>query len=253
MGFYPVFLDLRDRPCLVVSGAGGGELAAEKARGLAAAGAAVAVIAEHATPALADLAASGSIAHLQRRYRPGDLEGVLLAVVLEADAPTVAAIWEEARARGTLVNTVDDPSHCHFIAPALVQRGDLTVAISTAGKAPALAVRLRQRLERMLGDEHARFLALAGSVRARLAARWPDFATRKERWYRLVDSDVLELLRQGDEAAARGRFAEILGVMPGAGRGSVRPAERLAAPPGAHTKERSGVERSHDPREGADR
>ncbi len=102
--------------------------------------------------------------------------------------------------------------HSSFIAAAVVRRGDLTVAISTGGKAPALAVRLRERLERELGAEHARFLELAGAVRAPLAARHPDFARRRELWYQLVDSDVLDLLRRGDEPAARRRFAEILGV-----------------------------------------
>jgi hypothetical protein len=109
-----------------------------------------------------------------------------------------------------------------FIAGSVVRRGDLTVAISTAGKAPALAVRLRQWLEGMLGTHHARFLDLAGSVRATLAAQRPDLARRRELWYQLVDSDVLDLLRHGDEPAARRRFAEILGVEPGMAAGGTR-------------------------------
>ncbi len=123
-------------------------------------------------------------------------------------------IWEEATRRRIPVNIMDDVPRCTFIAPALLRRGDLTVAISTAGSAPALAVRLRQRLEKELGDEHAQFLELARSIRAPLAAQTPSFAERKERWYRLVDSDVLDLLKAGDLPAARQRFTDILGVTP---------------------------------------
>jgi len=126
----------------------------------------------------------------------------------------VEAVWRETRERNVLVNTVDDVAHCDFIAPAVVRRGDLAVAISTDGKAPALAVRLRQRLESELGEEHARFLELAGSVRAPLARLLPDLAKRRDLWYRLLDSDILHLLRRGQEAAAIDRFEEILGVRP---------------------------------------
>jgi hypothetical protein len=123
-------------------------------------------------------------------------------------------VWKEALRRRVLVNTVDDVARCDFIAPAIVRRGDLSIAISTGGKAPALAVRLRQWLERQLGEEYGRFLALAGTVRTALAERWPDFGTRRDLWYRLVDSDVIDLLRKGEDEAAAGRFQEILGVAP---------------------------------------
>ena len=209
--YYPVFLDLRVRPCVVI---GGGHLAEEKARGLIAAEAVVTVISPVLTPGMAALAEEGRLLHRPRGYQSGDLEGVFLAISCE-QAPEVAeTIWQEALSRNILINTVDDVPRCDFIAPSIVRRGDLAIAISTGGKAPALAVRLRQWLEAQLGDEYGRFLSLAGSVRAALARRWPDFATRRELGYRLVDSDVLDLLRQGDEPAAVGRFRAILGVAP---------------------------------------
>jgi len=208
---YPVFLDLRVRPCVVI---GGGHLAEEKARGLIAAEAVVTVIAPVLTPGLATLADEGRLLHRPRGYRPGDLEGVFLAISTDQTPETAEAIWQEALCRNILINTVDDVPRCDFIAPSIVRRGDLAIAISTGGKAPVLAVRLRQWLESQLGEEYGRFLALAGSVRTALARRWPDFATRKELWYRLVDSDVLDLLRRGDETAAAGRFHDILGVAP---------------------------------------
>jgi siroheme synthase-like protein len=209
--YYPVYLDLRGRPCAVL---GGGALAEEKARGLLAAEAQVTVFAAEATPGLAELAAEGALRHVGRDYRNGDLAGFFLAIATVADPAVREAAWREAQARGVLLNTADDPPRCDFIAPSIVRRGDLTVAISTGGKAPALAVRLRQELESRLGEEHARFLELAGRVRKPLAERHLDFETRRDLWYRLVDSDVLDLLRTGEEKAARARFEEILGVAP---------------------------------------
>lgn len=208
---YPVFLDLRGRPCTVV---GGGHLAEEKVRGLLAVEAVVTVIAPSLTPALTALLEAGRLLHRPRGYEPEDLEGACLVISCEQTPDMAEAVWQEALRRNILINTLDDVPRCQFIAPSIVRRGDLAIAISTGGKAPVLAVRLRQWLESQIGEEYGRFLSLAGSVRAALARRWPDFATRRELWYRLVDSDVLDLLRQGDETAAVGRFRDILGVEP---------------------------------------
>lgn len=214
MAHYPIYLDLTDRPCVVVGGCG---LAEEKARGLLAAGARVTVVSPELTPGLASLAVEGRIDAVARRCRRGDLRKAFLVVVAERDRAIVEAVWNETRERNVLVNTVDDVPHCDFIAPAVVRRGDLAIAISTEGKAPALASRLRQRLEGEVGEEHARFLELAGRLRAPLARRWPDLETRRTLWYRLLDSDVLHLLRRGEEGTALARFEEILGVRAEAG------------------------------------
>ncbi|HEX2223003.1 MAG TPA: bifunctional precorrin-2 dehydrogenase/sirohydrochlorin ferrochelatase [Thermoanaerobaculia bacterium] len=211
MAFYPVFLDLRGRKCLVV---GSGPLAEEKVAGLLEAGAAVTVVSPAPSPKIADLAAHERIVYKPRTFEPADLDGAALAIAAGQDPATAEAIWRESEKRGILLNTVDDVPHCNFIAPSIVRRGDLAVAISTGGKAPALAVRLRQHIETLIGDEHARFLDLAGTVRTRLAQQVPDFGTRRDRWYRLVDSDVLALLREGDHETAHRRFEEILGVAP---------------------------------------
>lgn len=207
--YYPVFLDLRERPCVVV---GGDEAARGKVEGLLEAGARVTVIAPELVPRLAARAAAGEVRHVPRSYRPGDLEGAFLALSVLADPAVSRPFWEEAEARGIPSNVMDDVPRCRFIAPSIVRRGDLAVAISTSGRAPALAVRLRQRLERELGAEHGRFLELAGALRAPLAERHPGFEERRRLWYRLVDSDVLELLARGEEGAARRRIEEITGV-----------------------------------------
>lgn len=211
--YYPVYLDLAGRSCFVI---GGCALAEEKARGLLAAGARVTVIAPDLTPGLAGLAVEGTVDFITRRYRRGDLRGAFLVIVVAQGPAVAAAVWEETRGKNVLVNTLDDAPHCDFIAPAVVRRGDLAVAISTGGKAPVMAVRLRQRLEAELGEEHARFLELAGTVRQPLAELLPDLGTRRDLWYRLIDSDVLPLLRSGNEPAALARFEEILGVRPAA-------------------------------------
>ncbi|HEY9421783.1 MAG TPA: bifunctional precorrin-2 dehydrogenase/sirohydrochlorin ferrochelatase [Thermoanaerobaculia bacterium] len=211
MSHYPVYLDLRNRLCFVIGGCG---MAEEKVRGLLESKARVTVISTDLNEGLNRLAAEGRIDWISRRFRRGDLRAAYLVIVVGQPPAVTDAVWEETRGRNILVNTLDDVPHCDFIAPAIVRRGDLTVAISTGGKAPVLAVRLRQRLERELGEEHARFLELAGKVRKPLAQLWPDFATRRELWYRLIDSDVIHLLRRGDEATAINRFEEILGVRP---------------------------------------
>lgn len=245
MPYYPVYLDLTGRACAVI---GGGHLAEEKVRGLLAAGAVVTVIAPDLTPGLAALAAAGRLRHLPRPFQAGDLDGVFLAFTAGQDAATVETVWHEARRSKVLLNTVDDVPHCDFIMPSVLRQGELTIAISTAGKAPALAVRLRECLEGVVGPEHARFLELAGAVRAPLARRWPDFATRRELWYRLVDSDVLALLRRGDDEAAVARFREILDVTPEPAGGSGGPAQATGSVAGreggAHTKEPGRAEPS---------
>ena len=122
-----------------------------------------------------------------------------------------AEVWAESRgARGMLLNAVDDLPHCSFIAPAIHRAGDITVAVSTAGKSPALAVRLRERIATLIGAEHAQFLDLLGEVRPSVAARVPDSRTRTRLWYEIVDSDAVEAVRRGDVPAARRRIEELV-------------------------------------------
>jgi siroheme synthase-like protein len=207
--YFPIFLDLRGRPCVVV---GGDTAARAKTEALLAGGARVTVVAPELVPSLAALAEADTVRHVARPYRPGDLAGAFLAISVLADPAINQPFWEEAEERGIPANVMDDAPRCSFIAPSIVRRGHLAIAISTAGRAPALAVRLRERLERCLGPEHARFLELAGALRAPIAERHPDLATRRALWYRIVDSDVLDLLARGDEASAVARIREITGV-----------------------------------------
>jgi siroheme synthase-like protein len=208
---YPIFLvGLEQRRCVVI---GGGGEAERKVDGLLDCDAAVRLIAPEITPRLRELAGSRRLSWEPRTYRGGDLAGAFLVIVTETDPQVVERAWIEAQARGIPINALDDVEHCSFIAGSVVRRGALTVAISTSGCAPALAVRLRERMEREFGPEYAEFLELAEGLREPLARQVGDFRARREAWYRLVDSDVLDLLRAGRREQARERAVEILALL----------------------------------------
>jgi uroporphyrin-III C-methyltransferase/precorrin-2 dehydrogenase/sirohydrochlorin ferrochelatase len=204
--FYPVFLNLRGRRAVVI---GGGAVAEQKVLGLLSAGAHVTVVSPETTPRLAELAATGGIDLRRRPYRSGDLAGAWLAIAGTDDRAANARVWAEAEREGVLLNAVDDLDHCSFIAPAIHREGDITVAVSTSGKSPALAARLRQRVARLIGPVEARLCALLGELRPELAARVPDTRARTALWYRIVDSDVIEFVRRGDTEGARRRVDEL--------------------------------------------
>jgi len=158
MRYYPVFLDLRGRPCVVV---GGGEVAERKVSALLRAGARVRVVSPQFTARLARLAAQKKISVARRRYRKEDLKRAFLVFAATDDPVTQRAVREHAQAAGALVNVADDREHSAFLVPASFARGDLHVAISTSGASPALARLLRQQLQARLGREyraHVRWL-----------------------------------------------------------------------------------------------
>jgi uroporphyrin-III C-methyltransferase/precorrin-2 dehydrogenase/sirohydrochlorin ferrochelatase len=212
--FYPVFLNLRGRHAVVV---GGGAVAEQKVRGLLAAGAHVTVVSPETTPGLGDLAARGSVEVRRRPYRTGDLLGVWLAIAATDDRAANATVWAEAEQEGVLLNAVDDVDHCNFIAPAIHREGDITVAVSTAGKSPALAARLRDRIGRLIGRAEARLCELLGELRPELAERVPDTRARTALWYRIVDSDAIGFMQRGDTEGARRRVRELAAVRSGGG------------------------------------
>ena len=206
--YYPVYIQLREQPCVVI---GGGKIAEGKVEGLLAAQAHVTVIAPDLTPRLHELVEEKEIIYLARVYRPGDLTGAFLVICATDQAEINHQVWQEATANRQLVNVVDDTLRCNFIAPSILRKGDLTIAISTSGKAPALAVRLKERLQRELGPEYERFLELAGELREPLAKHVPDFETRKAIWYEIVDSEILDVLARGDEVSAREIISRVVG------------------------------------------
>jgi siroheme synthase-like protein len=206
--YYPAYIQLKDQPCVVI---GGGKIAGGKVEGLLAVRATVTVISPELTSRLHELAKEKHITYLARAYQPGDLTGAFLVICATDQAEINHQVWKEASTNRQLVNVVDDTPHCNFIAPSILRKGDLTIAISTSGKAPALAVRLKERFQRELGPEYERFLELAGELREPLARHVPDFETRKALWYELVDSEILDVLARGDEASAREIISRVVG------------------------------------------
>jgi uroporphyrin-III C-methyltransferase / precorrin-2 dehydrogenase / sirohydrochlorin ferrochelatase len=199
---YPVSLDLEGRRCVVV---GGGTVAEHKVRGLLDAGAAVTVVAGTFTPALRELAARGELELLQRPYARGDLAGAFLTVAATDHGATNAEVFAEASEAGVLCNAVDDVAHCHFAAPSIVRRGDLTISVSTGGKAPALAKQLQGTLSAQFGEEWGELVEVL--ARARGAAldatggtRDVDFRTWVQRWALALDGDLAGMMREGRAA-----------------------------------------------------
>lgn len=206
--YYPVYIQLREQPCVVI---GGGKIAEGKVDGLLAAEANVSIISPDLTSHLHDLVNQKQVAHFARAYQPGDLTGAFMVICATDQAEINHQVWQEATSNHQLVNVVDDTPRCNFIAPSILRKGDLTIAISTSGKAPALAVRLKERLQREIGPEYERFLELAGELRQPLAQHIPDFEIRKALWYELVDSEILDVLARGDEASAREIISRMVG------------------------------------------
>jgi precorrin-2 dehydrogenase/sirohydrochlorin ferrochelatase len=205
---YPVFLtDLDTKRCVVI---GGGPEAERKVAGLLECDAAVTVISPDLTSTLRLWVETGTLAWLARPYQSGDLQGAHLVIVTDSSLSVRAAICQEAEAERALLNVADDMSQSAFTAGAVMRQGALTIAISTNGCAPALAVRLRQQFERTLGPEYATFLAWLQDLREPLARQYPDFTERRARWYTLVDSDILTLLKQGHVDLARQRLADLI-------------------------------------------
>jgi precorrin-2 dehydrogenase/sirohydrochlorin ferrochelatase len=195
MGYLPIFVDVGGRPCLV---AGGGEVAARKVAELLDARAAVTVVNPHLGSALDALARAGRIKHLARAYRRGDLRGFALIYAATDDAGLHRELAAEARELGIPLNVADAPELCSFIAPAVVRRGALQIAISTSGASPATAARLRRELEAQFGAEYAATLEILRAARVHLRRCEPDSAARAARLRALAESELPRLLRAGD-------------------------------------------------------
>jgi precorrin-2 dehydrogenase/sirohydrochlorin ferrochelatase len=171
MGYLPIFLDLGERPCIVV---GGGELAETRAEALLEAGAIVTIVGREVSDRIKLQAASGKLRHLARDYHYGDLRGMVLAYVATDDREAASNAAREARERGIPLNVADHPEASTFISPATFRRGDLQIAISTSGSSPAIARLMRQRLEWQIGPEYALILEIMHRARAFLREHEPN-------------------------------------------------------------------------------
>jgi precorrin-2 dehydrogenase/sirohydrochlorin ferrochelatase len=206
MRYYPMFVSLAGRACLVV---GAGQVGLRKIETLADCNAASILVVDKNPPdeALCALLKRPALSFAQRDFLEHDLDGVFLAIASTSSPAVNQRISELCRQRGVLCNIVDQPEACTFIVPATVRRGDLTLAISTGGQSPALAKRIRKDLQEAFGQEYALFLDLMGRLRPLVLSLGLDTGANTEIFRALVGSRLLEALRLGDAELAKAELA----------------------------------------------
>ncbi len=207
---FPMFVKLAGRSCLVV---GAGSVGESKIQSLIEAGAKIRVVAPRASAAVAEWAKSGVISWEQRDFASSDLDGIFLVVAATSSSALNQTIFREAQQRSIPCNSVDDPEHCDFFYPAVVRRGALQLAISTAGLSPALAQRLRRELEAQFGPEYAGWLDELGRAREQLFARDIDPEQRRQELHRLASREGFAQA-QADKGLAKGKVF-LVGAGPG--------------------------------------
>ncbi len=206
MRYYPAYLDMRGRPCLVI---GGGTVAERKTLTLLEAGADITIVSPTLTLKLQELSLSGKITHRKKKFEEKDLSGEFL-VIAATDSPDLNSIAAQAcKIKHILVNVVVPPDESSFIVPSVVERGDLLIAVSTGGISPALAKKIRQEIEAHYGAEYTLFLERLATVRKRVLDEVPDEQNRRAIFQAIVDSDVIDLVKQGKMHEADVRIAEI--------------------------------------------
>ena len=208
MRYYPIFLDIQGKPCVVV---GGGSVAERKVLSLLDSGAKVLVISPKLTTALKKLVAKKAISYCPKSYEQGDLKGFFLAYSATNNSKVNKEVFQEAKKQGILLNVVDVPELCNFIVPSVVGRGDLLIAISTSGKSPAMAKKIRQQLEKEFGREYAVFLDIMGKVRDKILTKSKESDKNKKIFESIVNSPMLEWIRQGKKKEIKRFIDGILG------------------------------------------
>jgi len=206
--YYPIFLNLGGKECVVI---GGGQVAWRKVKTLLKSGAIVEVISPVLCAGLTKLAAKQRIRTIERPYEEGDIQGVFLAIAATDDAKINLRIAEEAKISRVPVNIADDAAGSDFIIPSSIRRGDITIAISTSGKSPALARKIRAELEEEFGEEYNLLASLVEEVRRELKLR--HLKISNDSWQKALDLNILvELLKKGEREKARETLRNNLGL-----------------------------------------
>ena len=207
MGYYPIFLEMKERRCVVI---GGGAVAERKVEGLVAVGANVTVISPGITDRLKALLKQGAIRHVAREYQAGDRAGYDLVFVATDNSEINTAVSSEARSLRIWVNSADDPDHCDFILPAVIRRGDLAVAVSTGGVSPAVTRAIREELDEYFTADYAGLVQIAGEVRRELRER--SVSPGASAWNRALQGDFRRLMKEGKPVQAKELLLETLGA-----------------------------------------
>jgi uroporphyrin-III C-methyltransferase / precorrin-2 dehydrogenase / sirohydrochlorin ferrochelatase len=199
MGFLPIFLNIMDRPCLVV---GGGVIAARKINQLIKAGANVTVVAPEICGEVQDLFKENRIKHVAAIFSPEHLDDMVLIIAATDNQAINQQVSELAKSRNLPVNVVDNPALCTFIMPSVIDRSPVQIAISTGGASPILARLLRARLETLIPSSFGRLADLMGKSRARVRKRYPEMRARRRFWEQILQGPVAEMLFAGQDSAA---------------------------------------------------
>jgi len=200
LDFFPVFMDLAGRDCLVV---GGGNVAARKVNLLLRAGARVEVVAPQLCEKLAVQRSAGTITHSAREFEEPDVEGKVLVIAATSQEEVNRSVSEFAKARNIPVNVVDDPELCSFIVPSIINRSPVQVAVSSGGASPVLARLLRARLESYVPAAYGHMAKLVASFRTRVKQRFSSIGQRRQFWENMLQGEVADLLFAGRDEAAR--------------------------------------------------
>jgi precorrin-2 dehydrogenase/sirohydrochlorin ferrochelatase len=218
VSYYPVFVNLRERPALVV---GGGDVARGKIEGLVRTGARVTVVAPRVVDPIHRLVSKGIVVQVARAYAPGDVSGFQLVIAATDDPDVNRSVAADAERAGVLVNVVDRAELSSFIAPAVLAHGDLQIAVSTSGASPAFAVFVRDRLGAEIGPEYGLALSILRRVRDRLRSDARSIADRRRILRALAEAGLVDRVRTKDRAgidtllashAGDGMTLETLGV-----------------------------------------
>jgi len=198
INYYPVYLKLKGKLCLVV---GAGKVACRKVGSLLEAGARVTVVSPEVDDELKNLAQQGAIIWKRKEFEKADLEGAFLVVGATGSQRVNRLIFEQAEAGGVLVNIVDDPGLCNFIVPAVFRRGDFQIAVSSAGASPVLVRKVREELELRYGPVYSDIVEQMRNLRTWLKEKLPDEEKRRRFWEDFVDLEFFDTLSEQDVSA----------------------------------------------------
>jgi len=207
MKYYPIFLDVKGKDCLVV---GGGPVGVRKAVTLEKCGAKVKIISDQFSVGNGELDNS-SICFETKKYEKKDVKGMFLVFAATNNSTLNQQIKADASQSHILCNVADEPGNSDFLLPSIVDRGDLIVAVSTSGSSPAMAKRIRQDLEQQFGPEYEILLQLMGNIRSRLLSLGHDPDEHKAVFYRLIDKGILGLIKANDAIKVNAVLCDVLG------------------------------------------
>ena len=208
MSYYPIFLDLTNKKTLVV---GGGLVALRKVETLLNYGASVSLVSRELTPRLKELVEGRRARYVGPEFHEKHLKGIFLVIAATDDAVMNHKVSLRAQERGLLINAVDQPDDCNFIVPSIMRRGDFQVAVSTSGKSPALAKKIRQKMELEFGDEYEKLLLLMGDIRKVILSEGLPQGQNRQLFKKIIESDILEAIANKDRDRIKTILKSILG------------------------------------------